>query len=58
MRTAFVKLYQEEGKLLIKFMKSEENDADINTKNAPNTTLKTHQAKIVWENDEITRKDS
>ena len=58
MRTAFVKLYQEEGKLLIKFMRSEENDADINTKNAPNTTLKTHQAKIVWENDEITRKDS
>ena len=31
-RTAFVKEYQEEGKILIKFVKSEENDADINTK--------------------------
>ena len=57
-RTAFVKEYQEEGKILIKFVKSEENDADINTKNTQITTLKTHQAKIVWEKDKITRKDS
>ena len=57
-RTAFVKEYQEEGKILIKFVKSEENDADINTKNTLNTTFKTHQAKIVWEKDEITRKNS
>ena len=57
-RTAFVKEYQEEGKILIKFMKSGENDADINTKNTPNTTFETHQAKLVWEKDEITRKDS
>ena len=56
--TAFVKEYQEEGKILIKFVKSEENDADIKTKNTPNTTFKTHQGKIVWEKDEITRKDS
>ena len=39
-RTAFVKEYQEEGKILIKFVKSEENDADINTQNTPNTTFK------------------
>ena len=44
-RTAFVKEYQKEGKILMKFMKSEENDADINTKNTPNTTFKTHEAK-------------
>ena len=44
-RTAFVKEYQEERKILIKFVKSEENDADINTNNTPNTTFKTHQAK-------------
>ena len=31
-RTAFVEEYQEEGKILIKFTKSEENDADINRK--------------------------
>ena len=57
-RTAFGKTYQEEEKILIKFVKSEENDADINTKNTPNTTFKTHQAKIVWGKEEITRKDS
>ena len=39
------------------FVKSEENDADINTKNTPNTTFKTHHAKLVREKDEITRKD-
>ena len=57
-RTAFVKEYQEEGKILVIFVTSEENDADINTKNTPNTTFKTHQATIVWEKDEISRKDS
>ena len=57
-RTAFVKEYQEEGKILIKFMKSEETDADINTKNTSNTTLKTHQAKIVWQKDEISKENS
>ena len=58
MRTAFAKEYQEEGKILIKFVKSEENDADINTKNSPNSTFNTHQAKIVWKKDEIVGKDS
>ena len=57
-RTAFVKEYQEEGKILIKLKKSEENDADINTKNTPNAIFKTHQTKIVWEKDEITRDHS
>ena len=56
-RTTFVKEYQEEGKILINFVKSEENDADINTKNTPNTRFKTHQAKMVWEKGEITRND-
>ena len=31
---------KEEGKILIKVMKSEKNNADINTKNTPNTTFK------------------
>ena len=44
-RIALVKEYQEEGKILIKFVKSEENDFDTNTKNTPNTTFKTHQTK-------------
>ena len=51
-----MKEYQEEGKIMIKFVKSEENDADINTKNTSNTMFKTHQVKTVWEKDEITRK--
>ena len=45
--TGFVKEYQQEGKILIKFVKSEKNGADINTKNTPNTTFKAHQAKCV-----------
>ena len=28
-RTSFVKAYQEDGKIIIKFVKSEENEADI-----------------------------
>ena len=32
-RTSFVKEYQEDGKIIIKFVKSEENEADIFTKN-------------------------
>ena len=56
-RTAFVKEYQEEGKILIKLVKSEENDADIYTKNTPNTTLIAHQVKIVWKKDKITGKN-
>ena len=56
-KEVFVNEYQEEGKILMKFVKSVENDADINTKNTPNTIFRIHQAKIVWEMDEITRKD-
>ena len=32
-RTAFVKEYQEDGKIIIKFVKSEDNEGDIFTKN-------------------------
>ena len=31
-RTSFVEEYQEDGKIIIKFVKSEENDADTNVK--------------------------
>ena len=57
-RTAFVKEYQEEGKVLINLMKLEENDAYINTKNTPNTTFNVHQVNIVWKKDENTGKNS
>ena len=40
-RTSFVKGYQEDGKIIIKFVKSEENDADVIFSN--------HQKKLVWD---------
>ena len=36
-RTSFVKEYQEDGKIITKFVKSEDNEADIFTKNTTNT---------------------
>ena len=54
-RTAFVKEYQEEGKILIKFLKSEENDADINTKYTATPIFKIGQPKIVWPKEEVQR---
>ena len=52
-RTVFVKEYQEEGKILSKFVTSEDNDADINTKNTANVIFWKHQEKIVWHKNEI-----
>ena len=46
-RKCFVKEYQEEGKIMIKILKSEENDADINTQNSAKVTFQKHQKKIV-----------
>ena len=50
-RTAFVKEYQEDGKIIIKFVKSEENEADIftKTKNTTNVIFSNHQRKLVWD---------
>ena len=48
-RTSFVKEYQEDGKIIIKFVKSEENDADIFTKNTTNVIFSNHQKKLVWD---------
>ena len=48
-RIAFVKEYQEDGKIIIKFVKSEENEADILTKNTTNVIFNNHQKKLVWD---------
>ena len=56
-RTAFVKEYQEEGTILSKLVKSEDNDADINTKNTANILFQKHEKKIIWDKDEITSKE-
>ena len=45
--TSFVKEYQEDGKIIIKFVKSEENEVDIFTKNTTNGIFSNHQKKLV-----------
>ena len=52
-RTAFVKEYQEDGKIIIKFVKSEENDADIFTKNTSSIIYQKHQEKLAWDKKKV-----
>ena len=56
-RTSFVKEYQEDGKI-IKFVKSEDNEADIFTKNTTNTIFQNHKKKLVWEKGEVNKEES
>ena len=44
-----MKEYQEDRKIIIKFVKSEDNDADIFTKNTTNVIFHNHQKKLVWD---------
>ena len=53
-RTSFVKEYQEDGKIIIKFVKSEDTEADIFTKNTSNIIFQRHQEKLVWDKKEVT----
>ena len=53
-RTSFVKKYQEDGKIIIKFVKSEDNEADIFTKNKSNIIFQKQQEKLVWDKKEVT----
>ena len=48
-RTAFVNKYQEDGSILIKFVKSEENEADIFIENTTNVIFSNHQNKLAWD---------
>ena len=48
-RTSFVKEYQEDGKIIIKFVESEDNEADIFTMNTTNVIFQNHQKKLVWD---------
>ena len=52
-RTSFVKEYQEDGKIIIKFVKSEDNEADIFMKNTTNIIFQRHQEKQVWDKKEV-----
>ena len=55
-RTSFVKEYQEDGKIIIKFDISEENEADIFTKTTTNTIFQNHKRKLVWDRKEVKNK--
>ena len=65
-RTSFVKEYQEDGKIIIKFVKSEDNEADIFTKNTTNVIFQNPQKKLVRDkgnvddevNQELTQNES
>ena len=52
-RTSFVKEYQEDGKIIIKFVKSEDNEADIFTMNTTNVIFQNHQKKLVWDKGKV-----
>ena len=56
-RTSFVKEYQEDGKIIIKFVKSEDNEADIFTKSTTNVIFQRHQKKLVWDKEEVNKKE-
>ena len=53
-RTAFVKDYQEDRKIIIKFVKSEGNGADIFTHNTSSIIYQRNQEKLVWDKKEVT----
>ena len=57
-RTSFVKEYQEDGKIIIKFVKSEDNEADIFTKLTTNVIFQNHQKKLVWDKGEVNKERS
>ena len=47
-RTYFVKESQEVGTIIIKLVKSEDNEADIVTNNTTNVIFQNQQKKLVW----------
>ena len=61
-----MKEYQEDGKIIKKFVKSENNEADIFTKNTTNASFQNHQKKLVQDkgnvdtevNQELTQNES
>ena len=57
-RTSFVKEHQEDGKIIIKFVKPEENEADIFTKNTTKRIFQNHQNKLVWDKGKVNKEES
>ena len=57
-RTSFVKEYQEDGKIIIKVVNSEDNEADIFTTTTTNTIFQNHQKKLVWDKGKVNKEGS
>ena len=57
-RTSFVKKYQEDGKIITKFVKSEENEADIFTKNTTNTIFQSPQKKLICDKGKVNKEEA
>ena len=57
-RNSFVTEYQEDGKIIIEFVKSEDNDADIFTKNTTNVSFQNLQKMLVWDKGEVDKEGS
>ena len=57
-RTSLVKEYQEDGKIINKFVKSEENEADIFTKNTTNTIFQSHQKKLICDKGKVNKEEA
>ena len=53
-----MKEYQEDGKIIIKFVKSGDNEADIFNKNTTNAIFQSHQKKLVWDKGEVNKEGS
>ena len=51
--TSFIREYQESGKINIKFVKSEDNEADIFAKNTTNVIFQSHPKKLVWDKGKV-----
>ena len=53
-----MKEYQEDGKIIIQFVKSEDNEADIFTKNTTNVIFQRHQKKLVWDKGKVNKEEN
>ena len=52
-RTKHIDIRTSVVKIIIKFVKSEDNEADIFTKNTSNVIFQNHQKKLVWDNGKV-----
>ena len=56
-RVFFVRDYQEDGKVIVKFIKSGENDLDIFTKNVTGELYVKHLKNLLWTKQELEEDD-